>query len=89
MLLVFTLMKSCSFPLITITLYLYRRPTALLDRGRDSDDEILHNRDYDIPVLGSHLSQVCVKICLLFDNVPLYYFGNHNAILAIAGQWSY
>ncbi|KAL8141543.1 hypothetical protein V2J09_014575 [Rumex salicifolius] len=33
------------------------RPTALLDRTRDSDDDILHSRDYDIPAMASNMSQ--------------------------------
>lgn len=34
-----------------------RRPTALQDRTRDSDDDDLHNRDYDIAALANNLSQ--------------------------------
>lgn len=33
------------------------RPTALLDRTRDSDEEDVHNRDYDIAALANNLSQ--------------------------------
>ena len=34
-----------------------RRPTALQDRMRDSDDEDLHDRDYDVAALANNLSQ--------------------------------
>lgn len=40
----------CLFPL-------YRRPTALQDRMRDSDDDDLHDRDYDVAALANNLSQ--------------------------------
>uniref|UniRef100_A0A7N0RDC2 SIT4 phosphatase-associated family protein n=1 Tax=Kalanchoe fedtschenkoi TaxID=63787 RepID=A0A7N0RDC2_KALFE len=33
------------------------RPTALQDRTRDSDEEDLHDRDYDITALANNLSQ--------------------------------
>ncbi|CAJ1979295.1 unnamed protein product [Sphenostylis stenocarpa] len=33
------------------------RPTALQDRMRDSDDEDLHDRDYDVAALANNLSQ--------------------------------
>lgn len=33
------------------------RPTALQDRTRDSDDEDLHDRDYDVAALANNLSQ--------------------------------
>ncbi|XP_059300450.1 uncharacterized protein LOC132052783 [Lycium ferocissimum] len=33
------------------------RPTALLDRTRDSDEEDFHNRDYDVAALANNLSQ--------------------------------
>ncbi|CAN4098913.1 unnamed protein product [Withania somnifera] len=33
------------------------RPTALLDRTRDSDEEDVHNRDYDISALANNLNQ--------------------------------
>ncbi|XP_004241276.1 uncharacterized protein [Solanum lycopersicum] len=33
------------------------RPTALLDRTRDSDEEDVHNRDYDVAALANNLSQ--------------------------------
>ncbi|XP_057526692.1 uncharacterized protein LOC130805885 [Amaranthus tricolor] len=33
------------------------RPTALHDRTRDSDDEDLHDRDYDVAALANNLSQ--------------------------------
>jgi len=36
---------------------LYRRPTALQDRMRDSDDDDLHDRDYDVAALANNLSQ--------------------------------
>lgn len=35
----------------------YRRPTTLQDRMRDSDDDDLHNRDYDVAALANNLSQ--------------------------------
>ncbi|KAF6167859.1 hypothetical protein GIB67_027637 [Kingdonia uniflora] len=34
------------------------RPTALQDRTRDSDDDELHDRDYDVAALANNLSQV-------------------------------
>lgn len=33
------------------------RPTALHDRARDSDDDDLHDRDYDVAALANNLSQ--------------------------------
>ncbi|KAG7947211.1 hypothetical protein I3843_14G082200 [Carya illinoinensis] len=39
------------------------RPTALQDRTRDSDDDELHDRDYDVAALANNLSQAfCYKI---------------------------
>lgn len=32
------------------------RPTALQDRIRDSDDDDLHDRDYDVTALANNLS---------------------------------
>lgn len=37
--------------------FLCRRPTALQDRMRDSDDDDLHDRDYDVAALANNLSQ--------------------------------
>lgn len=34
-----------------------RRPTALQDRGRDSDDDDFRDRDYDVAALANNLSQ--------------------------------
>ncbi|CAI8600116.1 unnamed protein product [Vicia faba] len=34
-----------------------RRPTALQDRMRDSDDDDIHDRDYDVAALANNLSQ--------------------------------
>lgn len=34
-----------------------RRPTALQDRTRDSDEEDVHDRDYDVAALANNLSQ--------------------------------
>lgn len=34
-----------------------RRPTALQDRMRDSDDDDLHDRDYDVTALANNLSE--------------------------------
>lgn len=36
---------------------MFRRPTALHDRTRDSDEEDLHDRDYDVAALANNLSQ--------------------------------
>lgn len=36
---------------------MYRRPTALQDRTRDSDDEVMTDRDYDVAELANNLSQ--------------------------------
>lgn len=33
------------------------RPSALQDRTRDSDDDDLHDRDYDVAALANNLSQ--------------------------------
>lgn len=38
-------------------LLLNRRPTSLLDRSRDSDDDDYHDRDYDVAALANNLSQ--------------------------------
>ena len=35
----------------------YRRPTALQDRARDSDDDDYQDRDYDVAALANNLSQ--------------------------------
>nr|KYP68537.1 Serine/threonine-protein phosphatase 6 regulatory subunit 2 [Cajanus cajan] len=55
------LMLCCEFFIILIdflfVLVMYRRPTALQDRMRDSDDEDLHDRDYDVAALANNLSQ--------------------------------
>jgi serine/threonine-protein phosphatase 6 regulatory subunit 3 len=40
-----------------VNLHEYRRPTSLQDRGRDSDEEDFRDRDYDVAVLASNLSQ--------------------------------
>lgn len=37
--------------------FICRRPTALQDRMRDSDDDDLHDRDYDVTALANNLSQ--------------------------------
>ena len=37
--------------------FMCRRPTALQDRMRDSDDDDLHDRDYDVAALANNLSQ--------------------------------
>lgn len=34
-----------------------RRPTALQDRNRDSDDDEYQDRDYDVAALANNLSQ--------------------------------
>lgn len=33
------------------------RPTALQDRNRDSDEEDVHDRDYDVAALADNFSQ--------------------------------
>lgn len=38
-------------------LVICRRPTALQERTRDSDDDDLHDRDYDVAALANNLSQ--------------------------------
>lgn len=35
----------------------YRRPTALHDRNRDSDEDDYQDRDYDVAALANNLSQ--------------------------------
>jgi hypothetical protein len=43
------------FPFFLLTVF--SRPTALQDRIRDSDDDDLHDRDYDVAALANNLSQ--------------------------------
>lgn len=38
-------------------MFVCRRPTALQDRMRDSDDDDIHDRDYDVTSLANNLSQ--------------------------------
>jgi serine/threonine-protein phosphatase 6 regulatory subunit 3 len=38
-------------------LVLHSRPTALQDRTRDSDEDDLHDRDYDVAALANNLSE--------------------------------
>lgn len=42
---------------LLFSLVMCRRPTALQDRMRDSDDDDLHDRDYDVTALANNLSQ--------------------------------
>lgn len=42
---------------MSYSLPLCRRPTALQDRTRDSDDEDVQDRDYDVAALANNLSQ--------------------------------
>lgn len=39
------------------TSFACRRPTALHDRTRDSDDDEVHDRDYDLAGLANNLNQ--------------------------------
>lgn len=41
---------------LVFSLVMYRRPTALQDRIRDSDDDDVHDRDYDVAALANNLS---------------------------------
>lgn len=53
-------MFSISFQLLWSFLFsftIFSRPTALQDRTRDSDDDELHDRDYDVAALANNLSQ--------------------------------
>ena len=34
-----------------------RRPTPMQDRTRDSDEDDIHDRDYDVAALANNLSQ--------------------------------
>lgn len=43
--------------LLTSHFSLCSRPTALQDRARDSDEEDVHDRDYDLAALANNLSQ--------------------------------
>ncbi|RVW24001.1 hypothetical protein CK203_092072 [Vitis vinifera] len=52
----FQFSNSLEFKLLGIILYL-RRPTALQDRTRDSDDDDYQDRDYDVAALANNLSQ--------------------------------
>lgn len=36
---------------------MHSRPTALQDRTRDSDDDDMNDRDYDVAALANNLSQ--------------------------------
>ena len=45
------------FPFSFLLLTFVSRPTALQDRTRDSDDDDLHDRDYDVAALANNLSQ--------------------------------
>ena len=58
------------------------RPTALQDRTRDSDDDVLHDRDYDIAALANTLSQASsYKIYGNDDNEEVCSLAYHNDIL--------
>lgn len=35
----------------------FSRPSALQDRSRDSDEDDIHDRDYDVAALANNLSQ--------------------------------
>ncbi|KAH9796128.1 SIT4 phosphatase-associated family protein [Citrus sinensis] len=48
---------ACCFMLLKLALEYCLRPTALHDRGRDSDDDDYQNRDYDVAALANNLSQ--------------------------------
>lgn len=47
------------FSLSAINIYnhFFRRPTALHDRTRDSDEEDIRDGDYDVAALANNLSQ--------------------------------
>ena len=52
-----SLVISLHLPLVLFFLVLCSRPTALQDRTRDSDEDDLHDRDYDVAALANNLSQ--------------------------------
>lgn len=76
-------MSSLLYLLVT-----YRRPTALQDRTRDSDDEEMTDRDYDVAELANNLSQafrykiygnedageVLIYGCILFSSSRFHLF---------------
>ena len=35
----------------------FSRPSSLQERGRDSDEDDIHDRDYDVAALANNLSQ--------------------------------
>lgn len=51
----------CSFKLLLLInmffIFICSRPTALHDRTKDSDEDDLHDKDYDVAVLANNLSQ--------------------------------
>jgi hypothetical protein len=51
------LLISLHLHLVLFFLVLCSRPTALQDRTRDSDEDDLHDRDYDVAALANNLSQ--------------------------------
>ncbi|XVF68570.1 hypothetical protein PTKIN_Ptkin11bG0013100 [Pterospermum kingtungense] len=61
------------------------RPTALLDRTRDSDEDDLHDRDYDVAALANNLSQAFrYKIYGNDDNEEDVYFDDESAEVVIS-----
>lgn len=40
-----------------VIFHLCSRPAALIDRTRDSDEEDVHDRDYDVAALANNISQ--------------------------------
>ncbi|KAL0369660.1 UNVERIFIED_CONTAM: Homeobox-leucine zipper protein REVOLUTA [Sesamum angustifolium] len=43
--------------MITLSKHIFSRPTALQDRTKDSDEEDVHDRDYDVAALANNLSK--------------------------------
>lgn len=61
-----------------------RRPTALHDRGRDSDDDDYQNRDYDVAALANNLSQAFrygIYSNDDVDEVPFKFFSKNSVQL--------
>ncbi|GAY38377.1 hypothetical protein CUMW_036240 [Citrus unshiu] len=53
----FLLHYRYDLPSFLLCIHISSRPTALQDRTKDSDDDDLHDRDYDVAALANNLSQ--------------------------------
>lgn len=63
---------------LTVLLSICSRPTALQDRTRDSDEDDLHDRDYDVAALANNLNQAFrYKSYGNIDTVEVYIMHKH------------